>query len=84
MTTAKRQNPLVPILICASGWLFGQGIYEMVRPAVLEDINAGIMDSVGGENSATNTPSRQLTIDGVTGTELRLERVTSGVELIEV
>ena len=43
MTIIKSQNPLIAVLLCVCGWLFGMGMYEMVRPVVLDTISASVV-----------------------------------------
>lgn len=85
MTSKKRQNPLIPILVCACGWLFGQGMYEMMRSVVLNKVESGFNPVTSHHSHMANHEFFQhVYIRRDSGPESKGEKIGSNIDLIEV
>jgi hypothetical protein len=57
----KKQNPVIPLLLCLCGWLFGQGVYEMTKPILFNAVATNaVMQRVIHEFSQVHTLSSNV------------------------
>lgn len=86
MKSVKIKNTLLTLSVCLCGWLFGQGLYEMMRPTVLVDAVSStfVLHVVEGMKSMHSTDLQRIPTTHSTGIKTVQDGIKPSVLLMQV